>query len=205
MERFKSNIIIQFSKMTEIGKSEYLDRLVLTYLRQNNPLNVLEEAPEQERPKIFLKRIGWGQQKDYIEDALNAYLSTASPHLPEGNVYVFTPNDSFRYNKGSGRITYAGARSGDGSTFNEALNEILKQAGEDITHGEETPARILFFDEASKSKFEMELKNRLGKKKAKSSNTEIWYNTGLEEHNIPNYGKVKRYDYTFRLINSPTR
>ncbi|MBS3105089.1 hypothetical protein J4234_02435 [Candidatus Woesearchaeota archaeon] len=191
--------------MTETEKSEYLDRLVLTYLHQNNQLTILEIAPEQERPKIFLENIGWGQQKDYIEDALNAYLSTSSPPLPEGKFYVFTPTDSFTYNSTTTRIDHASARIGDSSTFSEALNEILKQAKEDAAQGRGTLTRILFFDEASKSNFERSLEKKLRKKDEKSTGSELSYQAGLEEHNIPNYGKVKRYDYAFRLILQPNK
>lgn len=196
--------------MTEAEKSEYLDRLVLTYLHQNNPLTILEAAPDQERPKIFLERIGWGQQKDYTEDALNAYLTTSSPPLPQGQIYVFTPIDSFRYDSTMGRVTHAGVRNGssDDST-NDALNEILEQLEAKTGEIKTTLAHILFFDEKSLKKFENALKTRLQQKNdtqpKDQPKKEFSYSAEAKELNITNYGKVKLHDYAIKSSPQPSK
>jgi|GEM_PF-6342420 hypothetical protein len=199
--------------MVETEKNAYLDRLVLAYLHQNNPLKILEEAPKQKRPKIFLENIGGGQQKDYIEDALNAYLTTSSPALPEGKVYVFTPTDSFRYDSAGGRVNHAGFRDGKayGATFNEALNEIIEDANAGISYEEErsTHTNMLFFNPASLKKFEDALKRRLHKKSEDwpkdKPKIDFSYSFGVMELNIANYGKIRLYGYTIKSSPRPDK
>lgn len=197
--------------MTETERSEYLDRLVLTYLHQNNQLTILETAPEQERPKIFLENIGWVQQKDYIEDALKVYLSTSSPPLPQGYVYVFTPNDGFKYSNNRGRITHTGMSNGSAaSAFSEALDEIVDQAEANAKIGTGTVSNILFFNESSLRKFENELREKLEKKArnlSKKTQSQIGFSYSAKpgDLNVDNYGKVRLYEYAIRQVLPPNK
>ena len=171
----------------------YLNQLVIKYILQNTGLEILASAPEQERPAIFLDSIGWGQKKDYIEDTLTSYLADS---LPKGNIYVFTPDDSFKYAKVNASITNVGIRSvKDVATFNDALREIVELADANRGFGKQTIAQILFFDNDSKDKFEKELNKKL---KEKSKDKPQKYSAELKFLNVPNYGVVKLYNYTIR-------
>src|SRR3989338_1705660 len=85
-----------------------LDQLIVKYVIQNTGLGILADAPEQERARIFLDRVGWGQKKDYIEGTLNAYLSEK---LSDGVLYVFTPEDGFKYQNCQNKIESSGLRA----------------------------------------------------------------------------------------------
>ena len=51
-------------KLTEATTNNwYIDQLVIKYILQNTRLEILASVPEQERPAIFLDRIGWGKRK----------------------------------------------------------------------------------------------------------------------------------------------
>jgi hypothetical protein len=170
----------------------YLNQLVIKYILQNTGLEILASAPEQERPAIFLDSIGWGQKKDYIEDTLNSYLADS---LPKGNIYVFTPDDSFKYANVNASITNVGIRSTkDVATFNDALREIVELADANMGFGKQTIAQILFFDNISRRRFERELKGRLPEKvRGKEP-----YSIKLQSLNVPNYGTITLHQYTIK-------
>ena len=174
--------------MTESANNGYLDKLVIKYIIQNIGLEILAGAPEQERPRIFLDKIGWVQKKDYIEDTLNAFLPVA---LPNGGIYVFTPDDSFKYERINGSVSNVGIRSSRdlSSTFYDALHDILKLAEANRSKGKLTLAPVLFFDNASRDRFETELRKKLSKKEKES------YSASLQHLNIPNYGTVALHEY----------
>ena len=138
--------------MIESGSEGYLDKLVIKYIVQNIGLELIEFAEEQERPKIFLDSLGWGQKKGYIEDTLNSYLSGL---LQTGDVYVFTPDDSFKYQIDERGAQSVGIRErrDSKSTFNDALNDIITKAKEKKAAKQSATANVLFFDQASKGKF----------------------------------------------------
>lgn len=180
--------------MTESMNERYLDQLVIKYILQNIGLTILEETLEQERPKIFLDRIGWDQKKHYFEDTLNAYLTDK---LPKGNVYVFSPEDSFKYKNNAQGVENMGigkSRDGD-STFNDALDDILEIAIKNKADGLPTSANVMFFDRASKDKFETELRRGINGKLMGS-------NYSSESQQITGYGqpegniKVKLFEVT---------
>ncbi len=198
-----------FCKLTEATtENGYLDRLILTYLHQNNPLEILEGVVEQDTPGIFLTRIGWGQQKDYIEETLNAYLSDSLPAV----VYAFTPNDSFKYRKTGSRADNEGISSSrdSGSTFGDALKDIMEHVDASVSSGKEYIGHALFFDRFSRDKFERELKRKLKEKSAvlpkkESEKKEISYLVEPQRLNVPNYGTVALHMYTIKLHTRPDK
>ena len=149
-----------------------------------------------------------GQKKDYIEDTLNAYLSDI---LPKDKFYVFTPEDSFKYENVNGRIMNVGIRSSkDVATFNDALRDIVELADADRSLGRQTIAQILFFDKVSRDKFEEALKRRLKEKSGTlprkgSEKKEISYSIASQQLNVPNYGVISLYKYTIKQPPQPNK
>lgn len=211
-QRFKNKYNIAFNlgafcKLTEATiENGYLNQLILTYLHQNNPLGILEEAPEKDRPGIFLDRMGWGQQKDYIEGTLNAYLSDKLPPV----VYVFTPNDSFKYRKTDSRVENEGIRSrrDEKSTFEDAVKDFMEQVGQSLSAGKESIANMFFFDKASRDNFEEVLKRKLSEKsrmfrRKRQEKKGISYSSTSQQLNVPNYGVISLYNYAVKQSLQP--
>ena len=178
--------------MVESANAGHLDQLVIKYVIQNVGLEILESAPEQDRSAIFLSRIGWGQKKDYIEDTLNSYLSESLRVNQVSDVYVFTHDDSFKYQKNNGGVSNIGIGNSrrSGPTFSDVLEDILKSVERDMHIGKFPLANILFFDDASKKKFEKELNKKLKKRDS--------YALELKFLNVPNYGTITLHQYAIK-------
>lgn len=187
--------------MAEQVKQGYLDDLVLTFLHQNNPLEILENAALDTKSKVFLERIGWGQQKDYFEDALAAYLSSElNDSLGTGGFfYVCTPTDSFKYQVNGRNIKYIGIweSSQGSSTFNDSLHDILKNLAQKIPCNEPFSANVMFYDEASKKKFESELKKNIHRLNDSLGRAMGSSSIKPQQLEIPSYGTVTLYAYKF--------
>ena len=170
-------------------KGRYLDQLVVKYVVQNIGLDILADAPEGERPRIFLDRIGWGQKKDYLEDALNSYVSEK---LPDGTFYVFTPEDGFKYEKRQKGIESSGLRieAEENTTFIATINDILNISETKRSTGEAASVPLLFFNKDSKEAFERNLQ-RLER--------QVAFSVDERELVIDRYGLIRLYLYQITL------
>ena len=170
----------------ETSNEQYLDRLVIKYIVLNIGLEILQESPEEERPRVFLERVGWNQKKDYIEDTLNSHLSGNLQKLPEGDLYVFTPEDGFKYQKHQNIIRSVGLNINgeDDGVFTATLKEVISLIERQQSTGMPALAPVLFFDKASKETFEKGLQEK-----------HVRFSASTEDLIIQNYGTVKLYKY----------
>ena len=170
----------------ETSNEQYLDRLVIKYIVLNIGLEILQESPEEERSRVFLDRIGWNQKKDYIEDTLNSHLSGNLQKLLVGELYVFTPEDGFKYQKHQNIIRSVGLNvtGEDDGVFTATLKEVISLIERQQTAGKPVLAPVLFFDKTSKETFEKSLQEK-----------HVRYSASTEDLVIQNYGTVKLYRY----------
>ena len=173
--------------MTEAINKGYLDKLVIKYIIQNIGLEILASVPETERPAIFLKRIGWGQKKDYIEDTINSYLAESLLlKLAESHLYAFAPEDGFKYEKHLNGVRSIGLDvDGEGNkTFTTTLRDILGMIEKGRNTGKEVLAPVLFFDKASQEAFEKSLQKE-----------KVSFSVSTQDLIVQNYGQVRLYSY----------
>ena len=137
--------------MTETMDVGFLNPLVQKFF-QGNTATLSSDA----NGDIFMKS-GWHQQKEYVLDALSAYLHEL---LPEGVLYVFSPDHSFKYNHSGQGITslrMCDSRPGE-STFKHSLEDIAETAAENSKKQQPTLANVLFYDAPSVERWVEELR-----------------------------------------------
>ena len=160
-------------------KERYLDDLVVQEAR----------LKEVRSPNDFLTKLSADLQEPYIQSALHRIDNNG---MPEGNIYVVTPDDVFKYKKFGNRIvsteTRLDEKNGSGPV-RQFFDYLWEAVAKNAKPGSALEINALFFNEYSRNIFE------LGVKDAKL--------IGLMSKPlvVPDYGTI--YLYTFSQIMSP--
>lgn len=135
-------------------------------------------------PKEFLEKLGIDVMEVYIQDTIRARLPLNS--IPDGDLYLFTPKEGFRYIKDGANIVSVPTRRDESNGIGELQDVIGYLASCDDANrkvGKPTSVNVLFYNEESKISLERELQLHRFK---------MEHFTTL---NIQKYGAINLYQY----------
>lgn len=170
--------------ITQTASERFLDKLVVDVTLEISGLRALMVVEEKERPRALLSKLGNSPLLDYIQETLERKL--ASARIPDGDVYVVTPEHYYRYKKNGPHFPTSLTDPHD-IDVEGSLAELYPKLERATKLGGETGKlnfmNVLFFDNESKMRFHA------------SVIPAIFKSTREKPLQIPDYDGLKMYTF----------
>ena len=140
--------------ITQTPIERFLDKLVVDVTLEISGLQILLELEENERPSALLSKLGNTQLLDYIQETLERKLASAG--IPDGDVYVVTPEHYYRYKKNGPHFSTSLTDSheiGIEGTLAELYPKLQRAIKFGAEAGKLNLMNVLFFNNESKMRF----------------------------------------------------
>ena len=172
--------------MVEVKPGEkFLDELVVDIVEGVSGKTISTHDGQKTKSLVVLDVLGVEIIQDYVQRALESRLGV--PDIPNGDLYVATPKNYFRYQKNDANFSTSMSDTYGLGGFGEIeeLREILKMMlGDNKREKKETTINVLFFNSISKTNFE-------------EKNLPVGLRLiGTKAVKVENYGTISLYTYS---------